>query len=237
MHCLYAPDLDNDTHFILSEGESHHLANVLRVQNGETIKLTNGRGKLFEVIVTNNHKKHSQVEVVKLTEFSRQKGAIHIALAPVKTNERLGFVLEKLTELNVAGIYPIRTQNSERKVFNRDKELHHLIAAIKQSQNPFLPELHEMIRFYDLFSGVNQNVAQKLIGHCRDMPKQLLSRQYKAGNDVLICIGPEGDFTKEEIAMATDKGFEAVTLGEEVLRAETAAITAAIMVKTINQLQ
>ncbi len=128
------------------------------------------------------------------------------------------------------------TQNGERRVFNHEKELHHLIAAIKQSQNPFLPKLQPLMRVDNLFSTNFPNIAQKLLCHCRETPKSILARIYLGGNEVLICLGPEGDFTKEEVQTAESNGFESVTLGNEVLRAETAAIAAVVAIKTINQL-
>jgi len=236
MHCLYAPELNTQKTFELAESESHHLANVLRANNGEIIKITNGNGQLFDAEIIEIHKKHTQVNIINTQTFTRQPSAIHIALAPLKTNERLGFVLEKLTELGVASITPILTQNGERRVFNHAKELHHLVAAIKQSQNPFLPLLRPLMRIDQLFSADFSNIAQKLLCHCRETPKILLVREYTPGNDVLICVGPEGDFTKEEVQIAAANGYVSVSLGNEVLRAETAAIAAVIAIKTLNQL-
>jgi 16S rRNA (uracil1498-N3)-methyltransferase len=234
MHCLYAPDLISQKTFQLDEGESHHLANVLRATNGDLIKITNGVGQLFDAAIIEIHKKRTQVHIINT--FTRTPGAIHIAISPVKTNERLGFTLEKLTELNVTSIIPILTQNGERRVFNADKEMNHLIAAIKQSQNPFLPKLHPITRFETFVTSDSFNLAQKLICHCRETRKTSLVDAFKPGNDVLICIGPEGDFTLDEVKSAESNGFTSVSLGNEVLRAETAAIAATVAIKTINQM-
>lgn len=236
MHCLYAPDLISQKTFQLSEGESHHLANVLRAVNGELIKITNGIGQLFDAEIIEIHKKRTQVHIINTHTFTRAPGAIHIAISPVKTNERLGFTLEKLAELNVTSIIPILTQNGERRVFNVDKEMNHLIAAIKQSQNPFLPQLLPINRFETFITSDSLNLAQKLICHCQETRKTSLVKAFKPGKDVLICIGPEGDFTLDEVKSAESNGFTSVSLGNEVLRAETAAIAATVAIKTINQM-
>ncbi|HRF76135.1 MAG TPA: RsmE family RNA methyltransferase [Chitinophagales bacterium] len=236
MHWLYAPDLHDQTQFTLSESESHHLINVLRAKSGDQIIITNGNGRLFEAVIAVAHKKHTTVNIIATSNFTRTQGSIHLVIAPVKTAERLGFLLEKITELNVTSITPILTQNGERRVFNHEKEIHHLIAAIKQSKNPFLPILHPLTTFEKLLTDFQRNVAQKLICHCRNTPKMKLTQQYQPKQDVIICIGPEGDFTTEEVAAAEQAGFTSVSLGNEVLRAETAGIVAAVTIKTINEL-
>ena len=236
MHCLYAPDLHDQTQFTLSESESHHLINVLRAKSGDQIIITNGNGRLFEAMIAVAHKKHTTVDIIATSNFTRTQGSIHLVIAPVKTAERLGFLLEKITELNVTSITPILTQNGERRVFHHEKEIHHLIAAIKQSKNPFLPILYPLTTFEKLLTDFQRNVAQKLICHCRNTPKMKLTQQYQPKQDVIICIGPEGDFTTEEVAAAEQAGFTSVSLGNEVLRAETAGIVAAVTIKTINEL-
>ncbi len=237
MVCVYAPDLINQTEYTLSESESHHVTNVLRSKNNDVIQLTNGQGKLFNAVIIDVHKKNTRVQITSHQTFTRQVGAVHLVIAPGKTNERLGFLLEKLTELDVASITPVLTQNGERRVFNHDKELYHLIAAIKQSKNPFLPVLHPLIKFEQYLTDRKLNLAQKLICHCRETPKPLLANTYTKGNDVIICIGPEGDFTKEEVNFAEAHGFNSVSLGDGILRAETAGIAASIIVKTLNQIK
>ncbi|HRG26241.1 MAG TPA: RsmE family RNA methyltransferase [Chitinophagales bacterium] len=236
MHCLYAPDLHDQTQFTLSESESHHLINVLRAKSGDQIIITNGNGRLFEAVIAVAHKKHTTVDIIATSNFTRTQGSIHLVIAPVKTAERLGYLLEKITELNVSSITPILTQNGERRVFHHEKEIHHLIAAIKQSKNPFLPILYPLTTFEKLLTDLQQNVAQKLICHCRNTPKMKLTQQYQPKQDVIICIGPEGDFTTEEVAAAEQAGFTSVSLGNEVLRAETAGIVAAVTIKTVNAL-
>lgn len=236
MHCLYAPELDNQLTFTLNENESHHITNVLRAQKGDIIHITNGKGKLFEASINQLHKKNCVVDIVETTVYMRSPGSIHMVIAPVKTAERLGFLLEKLAELNVASITPILTKNGERRVFNHEKENHHLVAAIKQSHNPFLPELHPLITFDKLLTHQTTFVAQKLLCHCRESPKMKITQQYQPHSDVMILIGPEGDFTVDEIAAAEAAGFSSITLGNEVLRAETAGIVAAVTIKTINNL-
>lgn len=236
MYCLYAPDLFSQEEYTFNEAESHHLANVLRASVGTTIRITNGKGMLFMAEIIFVHKKNCRVKIISRESFQRKAGNIHLFIAPVKTNERLGFLLEKLTELGVTSITPVLTQNCERRVFNHEKELAHLIAAIKQSQHPFLPELHPLIKFEQILTSVHMHVAQKLLCHCRETPKTMLSQTYQKGQDVVLFLGPEGDFLREEVQFAETNGFVSVSLGSEVLRAETAAIAATIAVKTLNQL-
>lgn len=235
MHLFYAPDIGDAENYQLSVGESHHIIHVLRSAIGEKIFLTDGKGNIFETELIGITKKYGIVKVLSSKINTPKKFKIHIAIAPPKTGDRVDFLLEKLTELGADIITPLECQNSERRKFNREKEEHTLIAAIKQSGNPFLPVLHDMTGFNKFITSQTENVAEKYICFCGDDHKELLAKLCKPHHDVVICIGPEGDFTREEIKFAIENNFIPVSLGDHVMRTETAGILCCGIINTINQ--
>lgn len=236
MHLFYAPDIGEAENYQLSEGESHHIIHVLRSAIGDKIFLTDGKGNIFESQLIEVKKKYGIVKILSSKRDTVKKFKIHIAIAPPKTGDRVDFLLEKLTELGADIISPLESQNSERRKFNRQREEHTLIAAIKQSGNPFLPVLHDMTGFNKFISSQRENIAEKYICYCGGDNKELLARLYKPRRDVIICIGPEGDFTSEEIKFARENNFIPVSLGDHVVRTETAGILCCGIINTINQL-
>ncbi len=236
MHFFYAPDISEKNAYLLQENEAHHVINVLRSKVGDIIFLTDGKGNSYKAELTEINKKICGVNIISRTKHKPKSYKIYLAIAPPKTGDRLDFLLEKITELGVDSIIPITTQNSERRKLNRDKETFTIIAAIKQAGNPFLPLLLEMTDFKKFISDYKEFKGQKFICHCRENDKTSLANLYKVNSDVLICIGPEGDFTKDEIALATTHNFVAAELGERILRTETAGISACVIINTINQI-
>ena len=231
-----APDIGGDVIYQLSDSESHHIIHVLRSAIGDKIFLTDGKGNIFETELIGISKKYGIVKILSSKKNTPKKFKIHIAIAPPKTGGRLDFLLEKLTELGADIISPLESQNSERRKFHREKEEYTLISAIKQSGNPFLPVLHDMSGFNKFITSQRENVAEKYICYCGDDPKDLLAKLYKPQRDVIICIGPEGDFTREEIKFALENNFIPASLGDHVIRTETAGILCCGIINTINQL-
>lgn len=235
MFCFFAAEIGHLNTFELDEKESHHIYHVLRLKEGEQIKITNGNGTIYLAEISSIKKNKCTVHILSKSQFEKKPFTLHLAIAPVKSNDRLGFLLEKITEIGVNNITPILTQNSERRKINSEKEKYTLIAAIKQSGNPFLPQLNEILNFSKFINAQKDFTGQKFICHCRENNNELLVKNYTAGKDVIICIGPEGDFTAAEIKYAEQLGFISISLGSNILRTETAAITAAIIINMVNQ--
>jgi 16S rRNA (uracil1498-N3)-methyltransferase len=215
------------TSFELSEESSKHAVQVLRMEVGETILLTNGKGGLFSASITIVHKKHCQVSIVSATEIPAPEKQHTIAVSPLKNNSRIEWFLEKATELGIQRITPLICQRTEKQVVKQERWQQILIAAMLQSQQAWLPILDSPTRFTDYVQSVQ---GTKLIAHCLPNEKQSLT-SFAAANDCCILIGPEGDFTEAEIDAAISAGFQPVSLGSTRLRTETAALTAAVVLQ------
>ncbi len=235
MHFFYAPDITESEYYRLSDQESHHIIHVLRAVIGDKLFLTDGKGNIFESELKEITKRFGVVNILSRKKYPAKKFKIHIAIAPPKIGDRMDFLLEKLTELGADHITPLETQNSERRKFNREKEEHTLIAAIKQSGNPFLPVLNEMTVFQKFITSTKNIHAQKYICFCSEDDTMLLAKLYQPENEVIVCIGPEGDFTQEEIKFAVEHNFIPAGLGDQVMRTETAGIISCGIINTINQ--
>lgn len=212
---------------VLNEDTSKHIVQVLRMQNGELLQLTDGKGNLFTGEITNNNRKRCEV-TLKQTQYSKPKTAcISIAISLVKNSSRFEWFLEKATEIGVDEIIPLVCTRTEKTSFKHERLNGILISAMLQSQQTYLPLLHEPVKFGDAVSKANQQ--QKFIAHCEDENSKvpLTSKLLTPSTATLILIGPEGDFTKEEIALALKNNFSPVALGDTRLRTETAGLVAA----------
>jgi len=233
MNTFFAENINSNNSFELDEKESHHIFHVLRLQPGESIKITNGKGEIFLAEIVSVNKKKCSVKIISVQHFIPSPAKVHIAFSSIKSNDRLGFLLEKLTEIGVDIISPLFTQNSERRNINIEKEKLGLIAAIKQSGNPFLPKLNPVLSFLQFLDSVKSDNSVKYICHCRENNERLLSKIYRPGSNVIVCIGPEGDFTKKEIDTSLHNKFMPVSLGNTRLRTETAGVAAAVLLCSI----
>jgi 16S rRNA (uracil1498-N3)-methyltransferase len=230
---FYAPDILTCSE--LPEIESQHCIRVLRKQTGDAIAITDGKGSLYKAVIAEAHPKHCKVDIVESkTEVLPWKNRIEIAVAPTKNPDRMEWFVEKAVETGIDKISLLRTRYSERKEMKTDRLHKILISAMKQSLKATLPELQETIDFNEFIK--QKFEGRKFIAHCRPEEKPLLSRQYHKGENVLILIGPEGDFCPEEISAATESGFQPVSLGESRLRTETAALAACQTIHILNQL-
>ncbi|NDV46717.1 16S rRNA (uracil(1498)-N(3))-methyltransferase [Paludibacter sp. 221] len=230
---FYAPDISINP--VLPEEESVHAVKVLRLQAGSEINITDGRGGFFRAYVVQPHPKHCLVEIVEvLPEIGKRNYKLHLAVAPTKNIERFEWFVEKATEIGVDAITPVITRYSERKVIKPERIQKIIVSASKQSQKSNFPVLNPLAKFEEF---VRDSVAsQSFIAHCYDDEKKLLLRDAcKKTTDSLILIGPEGDFSKEEVEMALSKGFLPVSLGDSRLRTETAGVMACATVQVINQ--
>jgi 16S rRNA (uracil1498-N3)-methyltransferase len=217
---------------VLDEDTSRHVVQVLRMKEGEKLNLTDGKGHLITVEIMEAHKKHSSVKILDSRFTSQVLRKISIAISLLKNTSRFEWFLEKATEIGVSEIIPLICERTEKQKFRYDRMKGICISAMLQSQQIWLPILYEPKQFSNL--AIHQfDDQQKFIAHCDDTSgKQNLSI-FKPLNHSTILIGPEGDFTKQEIELALQNNFTAVSLGETRLRTETAGIVAVTLLSHI----
>ena len=222
MHLFYVPDIAAK---ILSEEESLHAVKVLRLQGGDDIVILDGAGGYHKAKITLPHPKKCGFEITQsILEYGKRNYKLHIAIAPTKNIERFEWFIEKATEIGIDEITPIICRFSERKIIKPERLEKIIISAAKQSVKAFFPALNPSCTFDELL--LQNHAKGKFIAHCYDGDKQLLKNAIAGCDDVLILIGPEGDFSKEEVEKATRAGFKPVSLGESRLRTETAGVMA-----------
>lgn len=219
---------------VLNEDTSKHIVQVLRMQNGEQLHLTNGKGNLFLAEITDNNRKRCTVTILQTTNHQRPATNVTIAVSILKNSSRFEWFLEKATEIGVTEIIPLICTRTEKQNFRHDRMKGILVSAMLQSQQTWLPVLCEATKFENLATKQFEN-TQKFIAHCDDENDkvQLASKLLNLSTSKLILIGPEGDFTKEEIKLALQNNFAAVALGDTRLRTETAAIVAATLLRLV----
>ena len=233
MNLFYTPEITGKA-WILNEDESKHVIKVLRLTNGDTLNLTDGRGGLFTAVILDNHPKRCVLSITEhQSDYGRKNYSIQIAIAPTKNIDRFEWFLEKSTEIGIDHIFPIICARSERKIIKPDRLNRVISAAMKQSLKAYLPVLHEQQSFSKFLD--EELPAARFIAHCEDSTKHLLKSLAETGSDSIVLIGPEGDFTREEIEKAISKGFIPVSLGDSRLRTETAGIAACHTFSLINQ--
>ena len=235
MHLFYTPDLDaSHTQYFLSEEESKHCVRVLRLNNGDEVRLIDGHGGLYTASIHDAHPKRTILNITHVeTEYGKPKYRLHIAIAPTKNIERLEWFLEKATEIGISEITPIICQRSERKEIKTERSNKIITAAIKQSLKAYHPILNEPVSVTKFIQ--QHHDAQKFIAHCEESPKTTLSETITKHNSYVILIGPEGDFSPSEIDLALQNDFKAITLGESRLRTETAALAACFEISFLNR--
>ena len=214
---------------VLDEETSKHIVQVLRMQNGEKVHLTDGKGNLIKAVITTANKKHCEVRVEEIRHKGQGTRKITIGISLLKNTNRFEWFLEKATEIGVTEIIPLICERTEKEKFRHERMKGILISAMLQSQQCWLPILHEPVQFEDVIMRQFDNY-RKLIAHCAEGIKQSVHNlQIDTSAHCHICIGPEGDFTKEEIALALKNDFIPVSLGETRLRTETAGVVAAAL--------
>lgn len=235
MYLFYTPDIET-SHF-LSEEESAHCVRVLRYDRGDEILLTDGRGTTYHARITNPHPRHCEFEVLSQEKQDKTHNIyLHVAIAPTKNIERLEWMVEKCTEIGVDEITPLLCRFSERKNLRNDRLEKIILSAAKQSLTPYLPKLNELTDFATLMQQYGGNgKIDKFIAHCYKDEKRELKDALQKGRDVLILIGPEGDFSEQEVELAMAKGFVPVGLGRSRLRTETAGVVACHTVVLLNE--
>ncbi|MFD2518571.1 16S rRNA (uracil(1498)-N(3))-methyltransferase [Salinimicrobium flavum] len=235
MQLFYHPEVtDGDKEVIFPREESKHIVKVLRKKEGDELHLTNGKGWIFTTQLITANPGNCIARVLHSQMDPPSPYHLHMAVAPTKMNDRYEWFLEKATEIGVHEITPVICDHSERKVVKLNRYERVLQSALKQSLHTRFPVLHEPVSFEDF---VKQDFeGQKFIAHCEeDSEKNLLSKRLQAKTSVIVLIGPEGDFSSEEVKKAQTHGWEAVSLGSSRLRTETAAIVACHTAALINE--
>ncbi len=216
----------------LDESNSRHAVSVLRMQEGEQMYVTDGKGNLLTASISDAHKKKCRIAITGIKHIKPPAAKTAIGISLVKNPVRFEWFLEKATEIGISIIYPIICARTEKQHFRHDRMKNVLVSAMLQSRQSWLPELHEPERLEKIVSGAFYQ--QKFIAHCIEDDKKSLTDVNDADASRLVLIGPEGDFTQDEIAVALQHGFIAVSLGETRLRTETAGMVAAVLLQTTN---
>ena len=230
MRLFYDPNISSkaNTH-TLSEEESKHIVRVLRMKSGDSIGVLNGAGSLFECTITVDNPKRCELHIDHETTESRPEYDIHIAIGPTKQMDRIEWFVEKATEIGVTEISLIQCKNGERAKIKSERLIKKAVSAMKQSHRLYLPKINEL-KPINAFIHEHPN---GLIAHCYEDERNPLGAVFIKKNCPIL-IGPEGDFTRDEIALALENGYKTVTLGENRLRTETAGLFACVNAKLIT---
>jgi len=233
MQLFYTPDISGNE-YILNEQESRHCIRVLRMKINDILFLTDGKGTLFKAKIIDANLKKCKLSVVETSyDYGKRDYGIHIAIAPTKNTDRFEWFLEKATEIGVDEITPLLCMHSERKQIKNERMERVIIAAMKQSLKAFKPILNELVSF-DQFISQEYNRYHCFIAHCQDGDKHNLKDVIQQAQGSLILIGPEGDFSEEEISKALTRGYTPVSLSNSRLRTETAGIVACNTINLAN---
>jgi 16S rRNA (uracil1498-N3)-methyltransferase len=234
MQIFYAPDISGNFYF-LDERESKHCIRVLRMVKGTPVKLIDGKGSLFEGVISEPDQKQCKIEINNVIhDFEKKSWYLHIAISPLKNPERFEWFIEKCVEIGIDEITPLVCRNSEKLTVKADRINNIIISAMKQSLKARMPVLNPVIKFNEFIS--RDHRGMRLIAHCTESAgKKPVGQILAMGEDALFLIGPEGDFTAEEIKLAVEYGFREAHLGTSRLRSETAGIAACHSVYFLNQ--
>ena len=232
MSLFYVPNLA--TEHVLPEEESLHAVKVLRLKVGDGLVVVDGVGGYHIAKITLPHPKRCAFELIESQfEFGKRDYKLHIAIAPTKNMDRLEWFVEKATEIGIDEITPIICRFSERKMVKAERLEKIIVSAAKQSVKAYFPKLNPQCTFDELIK--NHQATQKFIAHCYNSEKRQLKTEIVPAKDILVLIGPEGDFSKEEVDKAIKNGYLPVSLGESRLRTETAGVVACHTVSLMNQ--
>ena len=231
MHVFYTPDIMNNPE--LPEEEAGHCLRVLRLNIGDEILLTDGNGYFYKAAISSATGKRCQVRIIeKIYQEPLWKGHLHIAMAPTKMMDRIEWFAEKATEIGIDELTFLNCRYSERKVIKTERIEKIVVSAVKQSLKARKPVINEMTDFEKFLQ--TDFKGDKFIAHCNEGEKILLKDAITPGNDALVLIGPEGDFSKDEVEKAIERGFKPISLGKSRLRTETAALVAVHTMNLLN---
>lgn len=233
MHLFYAPDIQGNI-YQLCEEESKHASRVLRLSVGSEVYLCDGKGKWMRSEIVDAHPKKCFIQVKETTEdYNTRDYQLEMAVSPTKNINRYEWFLEKATEIGIDIITPILSEHSERKLIKNERLEKVITSAMKQSLKAWHPELKSMTRFEQF---VRQDFnGKKLIAWCEADQTERIDKYLSPGENAVICIGPEGGFSAEEISLAKENGFAPISISHSRLRTETAALVACHSVAFINK--
>lgn len=234
MHLFYTPDIKDDLYCLNAE-ESKHCIRVLRLGEGDEVSLVDGQGGFYTGVITAGEVKRCEVKIVrKIDNYGKRPFHLHIAMAPTKNIDRTEWTLEKCTEIGTDEFTMLLTAHSERREIKTERLEKVIVSAMKQSLKAYIPRLNPLTDFKNFVASCKQ--GQRFIAHCNEGEKKRLDEVYIPGSDAVILIGPEGDFSLEEVKMAVEAGFVPVTLGESRLRTETAGVVACHSMNFMNRI-
>lgn len=221
---------------LLLDSDSRHAIKALRCKENDCIEVIDGNGKLYQATIlsiSRNEIQLSDLKIIKAEENNTQ--LLSIAIAPTKNPARIEWFVEKATEIGVRNIYPIITERTEKHTIKLERLQQIIISATKQSKHLYLPTIHEISNFKNFIQ--QQLPEQKFIAHCtqNSNPPQI-QELYKKNTEVIICIGPEGDFTNSEVQLAHQNQFLEISLGNSILRTETAGVFVCSAIRMLNNL-
>ena len=233
MQLFYTPNINAAT-YTLDKEESTHCVRVLRLKEGSQIYLTDGKGNLYKAQLLSANLKECVAEIIEtIANYGKRDFYLHIAIAPTKNIDRFEWFLEKATEIGIDEITPIFCEHSERNVVKPERLQKIITSAVKQSLKAYHPILNEAVKFNQLIA--NDFYGKKYIAHCENDEKNALHLAYKKGENALILIGPEGDFSVAEIKKAIENKYQPISLGNSRLRTETAGIVACHTINLLNE--
>ena len=234
MHRFFAPEIEET--LTLPEVKSQHAVRVLRLKEGDEVEVVDGKGGLYLCRISLAHNKKCGVEIVeRITSEPHWGSEIVLCVAPTKNLDRIEWMAEKCTEMGVNRLIPVKCRYSERKELKTERLHKILVSAMKQSLKVTLPELDELTPVMDVINMPFE--GQKFICYCDDeVERKNFVKEYNPKEPVLVLVGPEGDFSREEVDAALANGFVAVTLGESRLRTETAAVAVCFACHTVKQM-
>jgi len=226
---FYQPLIPEGIHSLDAE-ESRHALKVLRLKPGDRIDITDGKGKIYTATISETKKNLCYFNILSDRQAGNKKFSVHIGIAPTKNIERMEWFVEKATEIGIDEISFILCKNSERKILNLERLIKKTVSGMKQSQQSKLPQLHPLKPFNEALD----YTGQRFIATVDNNNPLHLQQVAKVHSDCMVLIGPEGDFTEAELALAAEKGFQKVILGSNTLRTETAGLVACHIVNLAN---
>ncbi len=234
MKRFYSNNIQNDFIYLEKE-EAQHCTKVLRGKVGDKVEVLNGTGILYEGIISSIQKYEVLISIQKIIKEEKENSnKLSIAICPTKNPARLEWFLEKATEIGIDKIYPIISERTEKQTIKMERLHQIIISAAKQSGQLFFPTLHTIQTLKSFINSTTLQFDNYYIAHCEDK-KQHLKNVYKKDEKALLLIGPEGDFNKEEISSAINKNYIPVSLGNSILRVETAGVVACTIVGMMNE--
>lgn len=234
---LFFTEHTNENQFTLDAEESKHLIKVLRKTQGDRVHFTNGKGCLYHCIIIDANPKKAIIKIEEREFQPEDDYYIHLAISPTKNSDRMEWMVEKLTEIGVHEITFMESEFSERSHLKLERLEKKIIAASKQSLKTWLPKLNPVRPMNELVKDSEFNSYQRFIAYVDKENDRHLFDKAKPDNAYLILIGPEGDFSNQEIQLAFDNHFLPCSLGKSRLRSETAAVAAVHTLQLINNLK